>query len=141
MFGYPYLPIGPEYVRGNTHPADDRRSDMSTESLEAAPDRTEATHDRSEPSLDAEQLRRQFRRQTAEIERCELEEAISKLDARGDLSDEQRETVRELGAALVEGLTDAPEQALERAERSERTGERERERARAIRRLFDIDEA
>ncbi|WP_123623916.1 glutamyl-tRNA reductase [Halorubrum sp. CSM-61] len=116
---------------------------------DSAPDRSQSppasAPDRPEPPSDPERLRRRLRRRTAEIERREIEEAVSALDARGDhgITEEQRETVRELGAALVEALTAPPERGLRRAARAEGTDAREREqkRARAIRRLFDIDEA
>ncbi|WP_128905930.1 glutamyl-tRNA reductase [Halorubrum amylolyticum] len=119
---------------------------MSTNRSEGTPgptgsatDRTEADSDRSESSPDPERLRKRLRRRTDEIERREVEEAVSALDARGDLTEEQRETVRELGSALVEELTAAPERTLVRAARAEGLGGRER--TRAIRRLFDLDEA
>jgi glutamyl-tRNA reductase len=104
----------------------------------ADPERTEEGGD---PPPDPERIRRRLRRRADEIERREVEEAVSALDARGGLTAEQRETVRAFGSALVEGLTAAPERTLARATEDEEIGERDRERARAIRRLFDIDEA
>jgi glutamyl-tRNA reductase len=122
----------PEYVRENTHPGPDRPSGMST-------DGSESLLDRSESAPDPESLQKRLRCRSAKIKREELEAAVSKLEARGDLTDEQRETVRELGASLVEELIGAPERALERAPQSGKT--RARARTRAIRRLFDLDES
>gem|GEM_PF-3243533 len=139
MFGgCPCRPVRPEYVRGNTHPGDGRRSDMSTDRSDGNAARSEGDHDELGAPPDPERLRRRLRRRTDAIERREVAEAVSALDARGDLTDDQRETVREFGSALVEALTAAPEQALERAARTE--GARERGRARAVRRLFNLDE-
>ncbi|KDS91066.1 glutamyl-tRNA reductase [Halorubrum saccharovorum] len=114
---------------------------MSTDRSEGTVARSESEPDRSDPPLDPERLRRRLRRRTDEIERHEVDEAISALDARGDLTEEQREIVRDLGSALVEELTAAPEQTLERAARIEPPEERDRMRTRAIRRLFDLGEA
>jgi len=114
---------------------------MSTDRSDGAVARSGTDPDRSEPPLDPERLRRRLRRRTDEIERHEVEEAISALDARGDLTEAQREIVRDLGSALAEELTAAPAQTLERAARIERLGERDQVRTRAIRRLFDLDEA
>ncbi|MGQ3328090.1 glutamyl-tRNA reductase [Halorubrum sp. FL23] len=121
---------------------------MSTDGPDVTVPRSEVAATRSDPGRvestpDPERLRRRLRHRIAEIERREVEEAVSALDARGDLTEEQRETVRELGSAIVDGVTVAPKRALERADRVKEAGERERERerARAIRRLFEIDEA
>ncbi|ELZ42784.1 glutamyl-tRNA reductase [Halorubrum saccharovorum DSM 1137] len=111
---------------------------MSTDRSDGNAARSEGDHDELGAPPDPERLRRRLRRRTDAIERREVAEAVSVLDARGDLTDDQRETVREFGSALVEALTAAPEQALERAARTE--GARERGRARAVRRLFDLDE-
>jgi len=79
----------PEYVRENTHPGPDRPSGMST-------DGSESLLDRSESAPDPESLQKRLRCRSAKIKREELEAAaVSKLEARGDLTDEQRETVRE----------------------------------------------
>ncbi|EMA64590.1 hypothetical protein [Halorubrum kocurii] len=83
---------------------------MSTDQADPSPDRPGT-------APDPERLQRRLRRRTAEIERREVEEAVTTLDARGDLTDEQRETVRELGSALVGRLTAAPDRALERERR------------------------
>jgi hypothetical protein len=152
MFGDGRAPrSAPERVRGNTHPDDDRFSGMSTDRSEGTAVRSEPDSERSETTPesepdrvesdpDPERLRRRLRRRADEIERREVGEAVSALDARGDLTEEQRETVRELGSALVEGLAAPPEQTLERAARSEGTDPRQRERTRSIRRLFDLGE-
>ena len=114
---------------------------MSTDCSDGTTARSEPASDGAESAPDPERLRKRLCRQTAEIERREVETAVSALDARGDLTDEQRETVREFGAALVGSLTAAPEQTLERAARTERAENGNRARARAVGRLFDVDEA
>jgi len=72
---------------------------MSTDGSESLLDRSESAPIRS--------LKKRLRCRSAKIKREELEAAVSKLEARGDLTDEQRETVRELGASLVEELIGA----------------------------------
>jgi len=142
----------PEQVWGNTHPGADPSPGMSTDWSEGTvsrsgsdPTRSESppasAPDRSESPSDPEQLRRRLRRRTDDVERREVEEAVSALEARGGLTEEQRETVRALGSALVEGLTAPPERGLKRAVETARVTERDGERLRAIRRLFDLDEA
>lgn len=86
-----------------------------------------------EPRASSNHLQQRLRRRTERIKRRETEEAISKLEARGGLTEDQRETVRTLAAALVRDLTAAPESALKRTARSDQ------ERARVIGRLFDIE--
>ncbi|WP_200531358.1 glutamyl-tRNA reductase [Halorubrum sp. LN27] len=125
------------------------RSETDPEGSEPSPDpepeRTESPPDSepepSESPPDPERLRRRLRRRTDEIERREVEAAVSALDARGGLTEEQRETVRELGSALADELIAGPDRTLERAARDQEAEGRERERTRSIRRLFDLGEA
>ncbi|PAU82557.1 glutamyl-tRNA reductase [Halorubrum salipaludis] len=125
------------------------RSETDPEGSEPSPDpepeRTESSPDSepepSESPPDPERLRRRLRRRTDEIERREVEAAVSALDARGGLTEEQRETVRELGSALADELIAGPDRTLERAARDQEAEGRERERTRSIRRLFDLGEA
>jgi len=109
---------------------------MSTERTERTASASEAEPEEPEPK----RLRRRLRSRTDEIERREVAEAVSALDARGGLTEGQHETVRELGSALAAELTAGPERVLVRAARTEKRGERDRERMRAIRRLFALDE-
>ncbi|MFC7185729.1 glutamyl-tRNA reductase [Halorubrum yunnanense] len=101
----------------------DARPDSSTDARPAPP---------SDARADPDRVRRRLRRRAEGIERRQVEEAVSKLEARGDLTDEQRETVRLLGAALRRRLTSRPEAALERSAPGDAT-------ARALARLFDAD--
>ena len=64
----------------------------------------------------------------------ELDRAVSKLEAQGDLSDEQRETVENLADALVGQLLAAPTRSLRDA-----AGEDDWETIRTALRLFDPD--
>ncbi|WP_186310934.1 glutamyl-tRNA reductase [Halorubrum depositum] len=82
---------------------------------------------------DPDRVRRRIRDRAERIERREVGEAISSLEARGGLTDEQRETVRLLGTAIARGLTAAPESALERPARDEPAT------VRAVARLFDVE--
>jgi len=84
-------------------------------------------------SVDTDRVRREIRDRAERIERREVAEAISSLEARGGLTDEQRETVRLLGTAIAEGLTAPPESALER------TGRDDPAAVRAVARLFDVE--
>lgn len=107
---------------------------MAFERTDARPDPpTDARPDSSTGArIDPERVRRQLRCQTERIQRREVEEAVSKLEARGDLTDEQRETVRHLGAALRRRITARPEAALERSGPGDAT-------VRSLARLFDAD--
>jgi len=82
---------------------------------------------------DPDHVRRQILGRAERIERREVAEAISALEARGGLTDEQRETVRLLGAAIARELTAAPESALERTARDDPAT------VRALARLFDVE--
>jgi len=64
--------------------------------------------DAIDTETDADSVRRRLQRRSARIERREVEEAISKLEAHGDLTDEQRRTVRMLGSDLTRKLMVAP---------------------------------
>jgi len=66
--------------------------------------------------VDAEDVRRRLLHRSARIERRAVEEALPTLDARGELTDEQRRLVRLLGARLTRRLTAVPEAALERGD-------------------------
>ena len=106
---------------------------VGAESIDVALERSDA---RSEPRTDAradpDRVRRRLRRRAGRIEGREVEEAVSKLESRGDLTDEQRGTVRRLGAALRRRITSRPDEALERASRGGAT-------VRALARLFDAE--
>lgn len=107
---------------------------MATERSDVRPDQESDAE--IDPGPDAEtdpdRVRRRLRRRAERIERREVAEAVSKLESRGDLTDEQRETVRRLGAVLRRRITSRPDAALERASRGGAT-------VRALARLFDAD--
>ncbi|MCG1008382.1 glutamyl-tRNA reductase [Halorubrum lacusprofundi] len=88
--------------------------------------------DAIDTETDADSVRRRLQRRSARIERREVEEAISKLEAHGDLTDEQRRTVRMLGSDLTRKLMVAPESRLEQSSRDRPKS------VRAVARLFDI---
>jgi hypothetical protein len=96
----------------------------------------------SGPARRPRQLRR-LRRRAARIERREREEALSALESRGRLTDEQRETVRALAATLVAELTAGPAAALggsrESESETETQGKTDRTRARTVGRLFELE--
>jgi len=64
--------------------------------------------DAIDTETDADSVRRRLQRRSARIERREVEEAISKLEAHGDLTDEQRRTVRMLGSDLTRETNGGP---------------------------------
>jgi len=107
---------------------------VATERSDVRPDQESDAE--IDPGPDAEtdpdRVRRRLRRRAERIERREVAEAVSKLESRGDLTDEQRETVRRLGAVLRRRITSRPDAALERASRGGAT-------VRALARLFDAD--
>jgi len=82
--------------------------------------------------IDPANVRRRLQHRSARIERREIEEAISKLEAYGDLTDEQRRTVQLLGDTLTRRLTLAPELALKRSSPDEGST------AYTVARLFDL---
>lgn len=82
--------------------------------------------------IDAANVRRRLQHRSARIERREIEEAISKLEAYGDLTDEQRQTVRLLGGTLARRLISNFESPLNgRTQNKQAT-------ARAVARLFNL---
>ncbi|GAA0522828.1 hypothetical protein SAMN04488066_105151 [Halorubrum aquaticum] len=98
----------------------------------------ESRVDGIDPASDPERLRRRYRRRlrrrAARIERRELEEAVSALEARGTLADEQRETLRALASTLVGRLTVGLDPG------PERTAQTDPDRVRALARLLGVDE-
>lgn len=88
--------------------------------------------DATDAEVDADCVRRRLQRQSARIERREVEEALSKLEACGDLTDGQRRTVRLLGRLLTRRLTISSEMALKRSSPDDRAT------ARTVARLFNI---
>lgn len=130
-----------EHVRVNADPRGGRRSDMRHERPDARP-RPAVREPDGGPSGDGstddgapdpDRVRRRIRDRAERIERREVGEAISSLEARGGLTDEQRETVRLLGTAIARGLTAAPESALDRTARDDPAT------VRAVARLFDVE--
>ncbi|WP_435096747.1 glutamyl-tRNA reductase [Halorubrum sp. N11] len=88
--------------------------------------------DATDTEVDADCIRRRLQSQSARIEQREVKEALSKLEACGDLTDEQRRTVRLLGRILTWRLTIAPEMALKQSSPGDRAT------ARTVARLFNI---
>jgi glutamyl-tRNA reductase len=88
--------------------------------------------DATDTEIDPDWVWRRLHRRSARIERREVEEALSKLEACSDLTDEQRRTVRQLGDSLAWRLTLAPELALKRSSRDEQTT------VCTVARLFDL---
>jgi hypothetical protein len=88
---------------------------------------------REEIPDEPDRVRRRIRDRAERIERHEVAEAIAALEARGGLTDEQRETVRLLGATIARRVTAAPESAVELFGGNEPTT------VRAVARLFDVE--
>jgi len=61
-------------------------------------------------------LARRIRARGEEIRREELDRALSKLDAEGDLTPAQRRAVEEMTENVVDALLETPTAAIERAE-------------------------
>lgn len=66
--------------------------------------------------VDREAARRALRERAEDVRTHELATALSKLEARGDLTGAQRETVEALSVALVDDLLAAPERAIDRGD-------------------------
>jgi len=77
--------------------------------------------------------RRRLRTRSERIRRRELDEALSRLDARGDLTDEQRAIVRQLSVRITDRIIAAPELYLAAAT------DRDRSVVRPVVNLFDLD--
>jgi len=117
-------------------PAVEEMGDVSTYDIDDLETVTESTHERRRVAADRvaamvdrefDRLAEQFKRARADsaiaamyesAERAkdrELQEALDKLDARGELNDEQREAVASLADALVSQLLAAPTKSLREA--------------------------
>jgi len=82
---------------------------------------------------DVETVREQLRVHTEQIKQRELDEALSKLEARGELSAAQREVVTQLADEITDQIVAAPAATLEESfERDERV-------ARTVIRLFELN--
>lgn len=88
----------------------------------------------ADPAVDSDRIRRRLRRRAARIGRREAEEALSKLEVRGELTDEQRRTVEHLGTTLARRLTTVPEPVRDRDDRDDEAI------VRCLSRLFDVAE-
>jgi phage gp37-like protein len=86
----------------------------------------------ADAGVGAEAVRRRVQARSARIERREVEDGLAKLDAYGDLTAEQRQVVRLLGATIARRLTPVPEPALERDDCADE------EFIRTVARLFDV---
>lgn len=64
-------------------------------------------------------VRAVLRRRGARVRRRELDAARARLDAHGDLSDEQREILDEMARSIVDGVLATPTGAVGRAETDE----------------------
>ncbi|PHQ38441.1 hypothetical protein DJ69_11595 [Halorubrum persicum] len=88
--------------------------------------------DTTDPEADPDCIRRRLLHQAARIERREVEEALSKLEARDNLTDEQRRTIRVLGDTLAWRLMANFELSLKQRSQDSKEG------ARAVARLFNL---
>lgn len=70
---------------------------------------------------DPETVRRTIRGRSREITERELEAVFSKLEAQGELTDEQRMVIRETATAIVDGLLAPAEATLTQASANDRT--------------------
>lgn len=95
---------------------------------------TDRPDDPSSSEVDPATVRRRLRRRAEEIKRDELERALSKLEARGTVTETEREIVSTLAAEIVDGVVDPPEAAITEVSRSERGS------TAAVVRLFDLDD-
>jgi hypothetical protein len=86
----------------------------------------------TDTGIDADCVRRRLQHRTARIERREVEEALSNLEANGGLTDEQRQTVRLLGNTLTWRLIANFEPSLNGRTQNEQAT------ARAVAQLFNL---
>lgn len=84
---------------------------------------------------DPRRARERLRRRGEAVRRRELDEALCTLDARGELTDDQRRAVRALAEGIVDGVLGPPRAALEGDAPVD-----ERRAARTVTRLFDVEE-
>lgn len=69
--------------------------------------------------LDPEAVQNEIRTRGEEIKRRELQRAFNRLESNGELTSEQREIIRQMATAIVDGLLAAPESALEDCQQCE----------------------
>lgn len=87
-----------------------------------ANDRLTVSFERTERAeTDPETVRRTIRGRSREITERELEAVFSKLEAQGELTDEQRMVIRETATAIVDGLLAPAEATLTQASANDRT--------------------
>lgn len=77
-----------------------------------------------------EEMLRRVRERAEQLRRREVETAIRKLEARGEVTEGQREAIDEMTEGIVEGLLSTPETAMREAD--ERT-------LRAAMRVYGLD--
>ncbi|WP_436934915.1 glutamyl-tRNA reductase [Halovenus marina] len=87
----------------------------------------------SEPRIDSDRVQRALHQRADTITESELETALSKLEARGELTPERREVLRTLATRLARRITAAPAASVERRQSADA------ERTQAVARLFDLD--
>lgn len=89
------------------------------------------------PEVDADPdpvaLQRRARSRAATVQRRELQRVVTRVEATGSLSREQRRIVGSLAAAVVDGVLTVPETAAERAIEGDAA-------ATAVLELFDAEE-
>lgn len=88
---------------------------------------------RSTADIDPAVARSSIRERAEEIRRQELERALARLEADGELTDEEREAVEELATALVDRVLTPAEETLEH-------GSADAETLRTAAALFDPEE-
>nr|WP_284008319.1 glutamyl-tRNA reductase [Halomicroarcula sp. YJ-61-S] len=71
--------------------------------------------DTTEPTIDVEQALGQLAARGAEVRAEQLEEALTRLRADGDLTDEQVAALEQLSERLVDRLLAVPEETLREA--------------------------
>jgi glutamyl-tRNA reductase len=84
---------------------------------------------------DLRAARDRLRRRGVAVRRRELDEALCRLEAHGELTDDQRRAVRALADGIVDGVLAPPRAALEGDGPVD-----ERRAARTVTRLFDPEE-
>jgi len=95
----------------------------------AVPDEPDQTQDEAEPAS-VVRARDRLDRNAESVRTEQLEQALSRLRARGDLTDQQRAVAERLSERLVEGVLGGPQAAL-------RDPASQTETARTVLELFD----
>lgn len=81
----------------------------------------ESESDSRDYHVDPRDIRRAIQRRACELERQELDRAITCLESRGELTDEQKQILEKTATAITTGVLAGPESVLAQDDLDDRT--------------------